>query len=690
MNELLFQILPGLARGDCPDSKWPDNKGEYWPLCPFHNDTHIGNFSVSERGFKCFSCGESGGLGHLAKHLGLERLHGCTVAAGDKEDFFSCTLERYAKAKALPVDFLSGLGLLDTKKHGKPALKIPYHDEVGNEAAIRYRLTLKKGQKDNRFQWRSGDKTMPYGLWRLNDMRRVGYIILVEGESDCHTLWFHDLPAIGIPGATNFKSAWADYLTGLTVYVWQEPGDAGQTFVEKIGESIPEARIITPLAGRKDISEVHILGDDVPALIRQLMAMARPWSEIEQERLNIEAAEARGKATNLLNSPDILNEAVKTFEALGLVGEGKTAKLLYLTLTSRLLDRPVSVVVKGLSSAGKSHTVETVLKTFPPGAFYALSSLSERALAYSQEPLQHRFLVLYEAAGLTSDFSTYLLRTLLSEGRIRYETVEKTSEGLIPRLIEREGPTGLIVTTTWTSLHPENETRMFSLTIKDDPAQTRLVLGTLADRANGKGLPVVDLTSWHALQIWLELAGCHSVTIPFAHQLAEHANPRAVRLRRDFGAVLNLIATHAILHQTQRRRSADGRIEATLEDYAAVYGLIIDILGEGVQATVKPEIRETVEAVREIVRANDEKPATVIQVASRLRLDKSAASRRVKVAIENGYLVNEQERKGQPAKLVIGEPLPEEAPVLPHPDSLEHAIDDDYYAEMADSYEIEF
>ena len=52
----------------------------------------------------------------------------------------------------------------------------------------------------------------------------------------------------------------------------------------------------------------------------------------------------------------------------------------------------------------------------------------------------HRIIVLYEAAGLTGDVGTYLIRSLLSEGRICYETVEKTKEGLKARRIEREGP----------------------------------------------------------------------------------------------------------------------------------------------------------------------------------------------------------------------------------------------------------
>ena len=40
------------------------------------------------------------------------------------------TLVDYAMAKALPVEFLSDLGLRDRKRDGKPAISIPY---LGND-----------------------------------------------------------------------------------------------------------------------------------------------------------------------------------------------------------------------------------------------------------------------------------------------------------------------------------------------------------------------------------------------------------------------------------------------------------------------------------------------------------------------------------------------------------------------------
>jgi hypothetical protein len=291
--------------------------------------------------------------------------------------------------------------------------------------------------------------------------------------------------------------------------------------------------------------------------------------------------------------------------------------------------------------------------------------MSDRALAYSSEPLRHRHLVIYEAVGMASEFATYLIRSLLSEGRLRYETVEKTKDGLVPRLIEREGPTGLIVTTTSLRLHPENETRMLSLTVTDTPSQTAAIFRALAQEGNRAEL---DLAPWQALQTWLA-TGPTRVVIPFADQLARLVPPLAVRLRRDFKTVLTLIRANALLHQASRLKDEAGRVVATIKDYAAVRDLIADLVAEGVDATVKPEIREVVEATGRLLgEGRDEVRQADLKAA--LRLDKSAISRRVAGAIGGGFLKNLEDRKGRPARLVLGDPLPANRDVLPTPDRL--------------------
>ncbi len=66
----------------------------------------------------------------------------------------------------------------------------------------------------------------------------------------------------------------------------------------------------------------------------------------------------------------------------------------------------------------------------------------------------------------------------------------------------------------------------------------------------------------------------------------------------------------------------------------------------------------------------DDVSAKLIEVAQHLNLDKSTASRRVREAIEKGFLENRETRSGRPMRLVLGDPLPEAVEVLPHPDRL--------------------
>ena len=92
-------------------------------------------------------------------------------------------------------------------------------------------------------------------------------------------------------------------------------------------------------------------------------------------------------------------------------------------------------------------------------------------------------------------------------------------------------------------------------------------------------------------------------------QLAELVPPIAVRLRRDFKTVLMLIRAHALLHQASRLKDEQGRVVATLEDYAAVRELVADLVAEGVEATVKPEVREVVEATARLIADGQEEVA---------------------------------------------------------------------------------
>lgn len=574
------------------------------------------------------------------------------------------TVKQYAEAKRLDPERLRSFGLSDLSYLGKPAVRIPYHDGAGNDGPVRYRLRLDKGaDADDRFKWKTGSKLCLYGLDRLPLARERGHAALVEGESDCHTLWSHGEPAIGVPGANNWNEtrdapAFDDV---PLVYLVVEPDKGGAALLDKLSTSALADRVhLVSLHPHKDPSDLH---RDDPARFTErwqaALAAAVPLSERLDAAAGEEADAAWEACQDLARDPAILPRAAETVAALGVAGEQTAVALVFLAMVSRLLPRPVSLAVKGPSSAGKSFLVEQTLSLFPVETYFSLTAMSERALAYSEEPLAHRMLVLYEAAGHSGDMGSYLMRSLLSEGCIRYETVEKTKDGLRARLIERAGPTGLIVTTTKPSLHPENETRMVSLTVSDTKAQTRAIFHALA---NGRPTDP-DLAPWLALQRWLALGECR-VEVPFADALAGLVPPTAVRLRRDFGLLLTLIRTHALLHRASRVCEPGGAVVATLDDYETVRVLLEPLIAAGVEATVAPTMRETVAAVDRLC-PKEEDTASFAAIARELRLDKSATSRRVSAARERGYLVNHETRRGQPLKMALGEPLPADTPVLP-------------------------
>jgi hypothetical protein len=132
-----------------------------------------------------------------------------------------------AEAKNLPIEFLQELGVRDAGS----SVEIPYFDIQKKERATRLRIAL----KGERFRWPPGTKISTagtYGDWRLDLARVRKELTIVEGETDCWALWYHNIPALGIPGASNCKALQPEHLDGVqTAFIVREPGQSGDTFV---------------------------------------------------------------------------------------------------------------------------------------------------------------------------------------------------------------------------------------------------------------------------------------------------------------------------------------------------------------------------------------------------------------------------------------------------------------------------
>ena len=282
--------------------------------CPFHDDRK-NSFSVDLKTGKCncfAGCIKGNFLTFWAKYYNgnedtteaykqilekYEKLDNPEPKEIQKSKYKSYTLAEYAFNKHLPEDFLNICGIsTDKDKDGIQYLKMPYFNEENTKPIFRKRY----GDKEFRWSWGSSGKLILYGDWKLPDVRKTGWAVLVEGESDTQTLWYLKISALGVPGAANFNARMVPKLQDLKLYIHQEPDQGGQTFLTKICRILKEEDFIGEVYtwsckqfGVKDPSELYLRNG------------------AEKAAAKIEKAIKHAQKLDLDNLADAISESIK-------------------------------------------------------------------------------------------------------------------------------------------------------------------------------------------------------------------------------------------------------------------------------------------------------------------------------------------------------------------------------------------
>lgn len=353
----------------------------------------------------------------------------------------------------------------------------------------------------------------------------------------------------------------------------------------------------------------------------------------------------------------VLDDLARDLIKAGVVGVESQAKAIYLCNISRKLGKPQSFIAYGPSAAGKSFLADTMLELVPNEDVERFDSASATALFYGGS-LAHKIVYVPETANLSEDLQG-LLRVLVSEGSLSrdFTAVEGTKRRVIH--VEREGPC-LVAQTSVDSIHPENETRALLIEVPDSPTQTRRVMESIAAQFTGAVNPI-DPEPWLRLDASLPVAPKIEVDPGLANPLAKLIPSASVRMRRDFRAILTLVCAHALLHYTQRPvNPVSGATVAGMEDYEVVREVLEPIIGVQTDRAVHIEVREFVDQAVAMAGARGlDGTVTAKEVGDALGIDKRTAWRRAKRALRGEFLVNGETRRGQPAKLSAGSPMPD-------------------------------
>ncbi len=313
-------------------------------------------------------------------------------------------------------------------------------------------------------------------------------------------------------------------------------------------------------------------------------------NEPEKDYLKDTPPEIRQAALDMLKSEKLFEQISSDIEAIGIAGEQELSLTIYIIMTSRLLDKPLSVIVQGASASGKSYIIETVSKLMPPEAIVQAHDFSDQALYYLPSgSLKHRVIISGERVnehrskdGYAED-NTKAFREMVASGVLR-KAVTVTNKGKKPKteMIEQPGPISYLESSTAANIHDEDLTRLLPLVTDESANQTKRIIE--AQRRDAKGQTISDarlqeiILRHHTLQRLLRPL---AVRIPYIDSISlPETNIATRRTYQQFRFAINSVA---FLRQEQKQIQHDETtgqeyIEADEIDYEIVYGLMNTVL----------------------------------------------------------------------------------------------------------------
>ncbi len=347
--------------------------------------------------------------------------------------------------------------------------------------------------------------------------------------------------------------------------------------------------LITSSKNRATFVKQSLLGSEAKKakIARHLVELTQVIDEINHQRLNQPKQNRKPltkdeikKAEKLLSSPLLMYRILQFIKKLGVVGEEKIALTHYIVFTSRLTGEPLSEIVKGESSVGKSYVVIRVMLMFPKDAYRDLTDATAQSFFYAPEDhFSHKIIVIFEKHG--SQKTDYSIRTLQSEKKLKLQATVKDPESGQYKTEYKEvlGPTGFITTTTDSRIHAENETRNLSVYPDESSTQTQKIHEISDAKYRGvNGPDKSEIKNWQNVQRTLE---SYPVYIPFVEEIRKVFPTKPVRVRRDYPKFLSLLSVVTLLHQKQREVttiSGKKSLVSTLTDFHIAKILFEDTL----------------------------------------------------------------------------------------------------------------
>lgn len=331
---------------------------------------------------------------------------------------------------------------------------------------------------------------------------------------------------------------------------------------------------------------------------------------------------------------------------LGVVGERGTLAMYYVSLDSRLLPpnyaspNTLSIKNAGHFGAGKSFALMMALEFYPESSYKLITNGSAKSIYYMKGGLKNKALIVTEGFQFQENRAgdselVFAVRSLISEGRVRYPTVEKDENGnliTVEKIIE--GPTAFTTTTNLESLEPQLEDRLFTIHPDESLEQTKKIIRKTAEIKAGN-MPILDKKIFAAWKLFHKSLKPVDVIIPYSEKIALFITQREnipIATRRAFNRVMSVIQAITCFYQNQRQKDGQGRIVAEISDFS----MALQIVNEAFKENMGDQSKKTEERLEMIKKADKILPN---ELAKKLGISVSAISQWSNKKIEEGILI---------------------------------------------------
>ncbi|WP_258543647.1 hypothetical protein [Parvicella tangerina] len=285
-----------------------------------------------------------------------------------------------------------------------------------------------------------------------------------------------------------------------------------------------------------------------------------------------------GKAKDLLQSENLLDEVNNLIGDAGIVGEEKTRLILFLIASSYKFSSNLHAVIQSNENIMGAELVNKIANLIPAHERYAIDLTTSRSFRYyGNTMIDRKLLVIPDYSGVTSSKAIADLKKLQAKGELKIDAPKKGDNGILYTTHQDvTGHTSSIGACNNSKKYFDNEPKTVLLGLDTTATQMDRLMEYDCRKMAGIVDEVKEVKAMEILQFMIDNLHPLEVVNPFALSLRL---PNSIPNARTYSTqLMHFVNIIALFHQHQRDKDEQGRVIVTTADIERGIDLFLDTI----------------------------------------------------------------------------------------------------------------